>query len=433
MLSKNPQRWAWITLLSGLGVFVVLCIGSVLLARWLVFESPTAMAVRLHVGQGTVALLAPDSSGEQAVRSNAEVERGVRLSTDNLSQGYLSFSDPYSSVVIAMVMLRSDSVATLGDASRPRFNLSDNPYVINLRDASGALEVWVNGSVERPVELNLRTAFGLVRFTSRGNFLIRTTPTTLNVTARDGMAELRSPTGNVQTLTPPATGTIQQGSGEILVGEGPIDLLPYATFETDWPKDWICAHQPDPKFPNAPGGDVDYTSSGGRSTIRLWRLNTGPTPAKTGCYQDLTHRAANAGTTAGDTPGLDIRQYASVRLRVTMQVLHQSLDICGILGTECPVMLHISYIDRDGNSREWYHGFYASSPPGATYPRTCDQCLQPHELINKGAWYTYESGNLVTDWPEDLRPGTIKQIEFYASGHEYDVLLGEVALLATLP
>ncbi len=83
-----------------------------------------------------------------------------------------------------------------------------------------------------------------------------------------------------------------------------------------------------------------------------------------------------------------------------MRVQHQSLSACGIAGSECPVMLKLTYVDQDGNDRVWYHGFYTDYSPAAGGRRICDSCWEPHEQINKDAWYTYESGNLFTDWPE---------------------------------
>ena len=67
-------------------------------------------------------------------------------------------------------------------------------------------------------------------------------------------------------------------------------------------------------------------------------------------------------------------------------------------------------------------------------PELCDELAR---LKSKGSIRhierTYESGDLLNEWPEGLRPEAIKRIDFYASGHEYDVMLNEVALIATLP
>ena len=63
-------------------------------------------------------------------------------------------------------------------------------------------------------------------------------------------------------------------------------------------------------------------------------------------------------------------------------------------------------------------------------PVRCDTCAQDHEQLNKDTWYTYTSGNLLQILPEGQRPVAVYSVKFYASGHEYDVLLGEVALMA---
>ena len=427
MLRSHPQQLAWFTMLGSLVVFILLCIGSIVFARWLIFESPTSLNATLRVGKGTVGLAEPDASDEKAIRSSAPVDSNSTLSTDNLSQGYIEFTDPYSNEVIATVMLHSDSVAVLAGASRPRFSLSDNPYTVHLSEVIGQIEVWISRGLDRPIRIEVEAPMGTTYIGEQGNYLIDSTPASLRVAARDGSATLVSKDGVVQHLARATQGEVTQGSTVIEVGAAPLDLLPNSTFGQNqvWPEEWVCAHTPDPGFPNAPSGTYEFLTIDGRSTIHIKRLHPNPGPAKTGCIQVFGGEDSDQ--------GLDVRGYDSLQLRVTMRVDHQSLSACGIAGSECPVMLRMSYIDQNGNPRVWYHGFYARYSPDSGGRRTCDSCLEPHEQINEGAWYTYESGNLFTDWPEDLRPGIIKEVEFYASGHEYETFLNEVSLVATLP
>ena len=425
MFASNPQRMAWATMIGGLIIFVLLCGGTVGFTHWLLFDSPTQLNATLHVGQGTVALAEPNSTDQKAIRSYTSVDANNTLTTDNLSQGYIAFSDPYSGDIIATVTLRNDSMATLRSATRPRFSLSDNPYVIRLSGVIGRLEVWVISDLERDLQIEIDGPLGTTRISEGGNFLIESTPAYLRVTSRNGSATLISRAGTAQHLATGTEGEVQPDSAEIRVGPGPIDLLPNSTFgqNQEWPTEWVCAHTPDPGFPNAPGGTYDFPTVDGRPTIHIKRLHPNPGPAKTGCIQVLGE----------GSQGLDVRGYETLRLRVTMRVQHQSLSACGIAGSECPVMLKLTYVDQDGNERVWYHGFYTEYSPAAGGRRICDSCREPHEQINKNAWYTYESGNLFTDWPEGERPGIIRQVEFYASGHEYEVVLAEVSLVATLP
>ena len=408
-------------MLGGLVFFCLLCAGVFVSARWVVFESPTQLTVTLRVSKGTVGLAEPDSD-EKAVRGVASVGSGDTLRTDNISQGYLAFSDPYSGEMIATVMLRTDSAATLRAGSRPRFSLSANPYAIRLTEVTGRVEVWVNAGLERDIRLEIKSPLGTTHIEGAGNFLIDSSPAALTVVARAGNAILIGAGGAAQHLAMTTQGMIRRGDPAITVGPGPIDLLPNSTFgqNKEWANEWICGHFPDAGFPNAPGANINYPTIDGRSTIHFERLTPNPGPAKTGCFQ----------TFGETTQGLDVREYAALRLRVTMRAHYQSLSACGDKGSECPAMLHMTYTDQDGNPREWYHGFYAQYTPNLGL-RTCDSCREEHEWINKDAWYTYESGDLFTELPADLRPGWINELEFYASGHEYDAVFSEVALVAT--
>lgn len=410
-------------MLGALAIFCLLCVSTIIFARWLVFESPTQLNVTLHVGRATVGLAEPDTD-EKAIRSSAPVGHNDRLITDITSQGYLAFSDPYSGNVIATMMMRKNSAVSLRSASRPRFSLSDNPYVIRLTDASGRFEVWVSDETDREIRLEIVGPLGTTHIEEGGHYLIDSTPEYLTTNARVGAATLISRDGQAQHVGPSLEGTITLGDPAIQVQLGPVDLLPNWNFDQpgDWPVEWSCTHEYSADNQNGPPGRWFFKRVDGRGTVHIERMQPEPGPGKTLCKQYLT----------GPDGGIEVEQYDSVRLRVTMQVHHQSLSACGVAGTECPVFLHIAYVDKNGNERHWYHGFYAEYRPneGRT---VCNECWEEHEQINKDAWYSYESGNLFADWPEDQRPSSIEFIEFRADGHQYDVMLSEVALVATLP
>ena len=190
-MRAHPQRLAWMTILGGLLIFCLLCISTIVAARWFVFDSPTELSVRLHVGRGTVGLAPPDDPNtEQAIRAPSSVARGSRMTTDNETQGYLSFADPYSGETIAIAFLRSNTQISLVSANRPRFSLSDNAYTIRLGGLNGRLEVWVNSSIERPIQIEVDSPFGLARISEGGSYLVESTPGALSLNARTGSATL---------------------------------------------------------------------------------------------------------------------------------------------------------------------------------------------------------------------------------------------------
>ncbi len=417
--------------MGALVIFCLLCFSVYALGRWFVFRSPVQMTTVLHVGKGTVGLAEPGAD-EKVVRATDTVARNDTMRTDGLSQGYLEFSDPYTGDVVATVMLRNDSSMTLSRASRPRFNLSDDPYVMQLTEVEGRVEVWVADGTEREIRLEIISPLGTLHITDPGVFLVNSTLEAGVMTAmpRVGTATLISASGAAQHLTVSTEGRIVLDEPTILANPGRIDLLPNWAFDQggDWAKYWACAQDsPIQGFPEANvvfGAVVE-----GRKVVHIERMDEDPGPATTFCIQGWNWETY-----------LDVSQYEALHLRVTMRVHHQSLSACGVAGTECPVLLQFKYIDGDGNLRDWYHGFYARYEPNLGGRKICDACWTEHEFINKDAWYTYESGNLFTDLPafpessDDVpRIKEVVEIRFYAGGHQFDMMLSEVALLATPP
>jgi hypothetical protein len=119
----------------------------------------------------------------------------------------------------------------------------------------------------------------------------------------------------------------------------------------------------------------------------------------------------------------DVQGYDSLVLRMDLQVLNQSVPGGGYLATEYPVMVDIAYTDVYGKDLHWYQGFYyLDLPSGSNY-------VPPSgEKIPLGVWYTYESPNLF-DVLRETRPARINSITVYASGHDYESRVSDVALI----
>ncbi len=426
----SPQRLAWIAMLSALVVFCLLCIGTVAFTRWFIFDSPTDLNVKLYAGLGTIGLAEQDQT-ERVVRDSGSVPDAATMTTDPLSQGYLEFSDPYDGTVVATATLRQNSQTRLINATRPRFDVSDDPYVVRLSHLAGRLDVWVSEGLNREIRLVISTPYGTVRIGEPGNFLIavRSDPGYVSVVARKGSATLETDHHRPQLLTAPSQGVYRDGDPTVTVGPGPVDLLPDWDFSAstteDWSVGWNCTFARSSEYPDAVPGTFNYAREDGRAVIHITRYMTEPAPGDTLCIRYL------------NTPetGLDVTGYDDLRLRVSMRIHHQSLSACGILGTECPIMLKMTYLDIHNVPQVWYHGFYVRFDPNQGGKKICDSCVEAHEQISKDTWYSYESGNLLTDYYTETSslqpPASIISLQFYAAGHEYDVMLDEVALIAS--
>jgi hypothetical protein len=167
-----------------------------------------------------------------------------------------------------------------------------------------------------------------------------------------------------------------------------------------------------------PRGAYQLEINDGRRVLRLVRGDNATSNGETRC---LTYFGQN---------GLDVSGYTYLEIRATFKINYQSLNACGIFGSECPLMLRMDYIDEGGVERRWFHGFYSLLDLQLNYPLSCNSCRQEHDQINEKTWYTYQTGNLFALLGPDQKPKTIVNVQFYASGHQYDVFVGEVSLLA---
>jgi hypothetical protein len=131
--------------------------------------------------------------------------------------------------------------------------------------------------------------------------------------------------------------------------------------------------------------------------------------------------------------GWDVTGYKSLSIRMKMKINFQDVNTCGFQGTECPVMILVDYYAaNDPQVRVWRQGFYAVRPPDDTSLQRCDTCPHDHEQINPGSWYIYNSNDLFQEFLADKKPVSIVRIRVYSSGHQYDVVLADLAVLGGL-
>src|SRR5690606_10346725 len=142
---------------------------------------------------------------------------------------------------------------------------------------------------------------------------------------------------------------------------------------------WRCNNVQDAP----PVGSYALTIREGRPALSFLRGDGAQSHGETRCWQGL-------GTGA---QGLDVSMFSHMSIRATFQIANQTLSACGDQGSECPLMLAMDYIPyepiNDQNPvNTWYHGFYAFVDPNRVYPQLCQSCIEQHENINPGVWYT---------------------------------------------
>ena len=178
-------------------------------------------------------------------------------------------------------------------------------------------------------------------------------------------------------------------------------------------RSWDCASESE----SFPPGRHSLEEFNGRFGLRLRRLDNA-----------TSYGAVNCSYSFGGE-GLDVREYDSIKIAATFFLNYQSLSQCGTLSSECPLMLRLDYEDSLRVDRYWIRGFYYDKEVESEFDTRCSTCLQDHVVANKRVWYTFESENLLTLINNVHHPARLESFQFYASGHQFDTVVGEIILL----
>ncbi len=419
----DPQRRAWGILLLSFAAFCMICVIFGIGVIYFLFQSQIPLNSTLRVGRGTGVVSGQAVVSGEPVLSNNEV-----LRTDPQSQISLFFRDSLENDrLIAAVTLRGDTSLMTWQMTRPRFEWSTGEYAIELRGLTGKMDVFVPDNLGRDIRVTVQTKQGdFAYLDGSGQYTLTVSSSQTQVFNRSGIAIL-IPNGTKTGHSVPVNGqgviVYDTNPAEVVITDAPVNFLANSTFQevftpadSSSPQvvDWACNTKQD----DLPRGSFQPEVVDGRSVMQLFRDSGATSHGETRCSRFFGQY------------GQDVTGYNYLALRATFKIGYQSLNACGQDGSECPMMLQIDYSDAAGVGHRWIHGFYSLLQPQLNYPLQCISCAQEHENIYANTWYTYDTDNLFNLLPPDSRPTSIANVQFYASGHEYDVYVGEVALLA---
>lgn len=432
-----PERIAWIVLLGAFLLFCTVTLTTIFGVWHYLFRSTVAMSAVLQVSKGTVGITGPDLI-VAAERERDDLTNSVTsVSTDSLSQATIQIKDlgeagADSADLLAAVTLQGNTLVTFNHANRPRFEWSQNPQRIQFSRLNGMIDVLIAGVSERPFLMDfysdsLSSDKGVhVEFNDKGRYRLSVSEDEVRLLNLVGEATVYfrdepsrrelARSGHELVVRIGARSMTQFPSRTNVLKNGDISLLARSDM-TRALDDWRCSIRQE----QAPPGDFSLLRFDGRVSLRLLRLNNAQSNGEVRCTQTL----------AGD--GLDVQDYDTVRVLTTFMPNYQNLSVCGRAASECPLMLQVnySYVDSAGRSRDaqWYRGFYYAPDISGAARKRCDTCIQDHVDINQAVWYTFDSDNLLNLIAEEERPDRITSLSFYASGHQFDTLVSEMALL----
>lgn len=452
---RSNEHLAWGVIWVAFAAFCIVFAAGAVGVYYFLFNSTVPVQTQLRVSRGTLGVTGTDLL-ELVVRDTRYLLPGDAVNVPADSQAVLYLDDTrLGDRFVAAITMRTDSNITFSEASRPRFDWGTESYRVQLSDVRGEFDVLISNGLGRGVSIELQTTDGdTLYLVEAGRYLISARGDALEVANIDGAALLvADDRANTRSIPAGQRGILRLASNQIDSRPGYINLVGDDSFDEDTVftndtnviaeplaglTNWVCADPPhDP-----PRGVSNFERFDGRAAIHILRAENATTHGETRCTQRFGPGAL----------GVDISGYTYLALRATFRIDGQSLAVCGVVASECPLMFNMQYVpagvsvevipERDPNdfgaiispltespARNWYKGFYIAPAGERPSPLRCDSCAQEHSFIRSGEWFTYDSGNLLTSIPEAQRPRYLLNVSFYASGHEYDVYVSDLMLL----
>lgn len=428
MLSEQAilqrSRLAWFILVFSFSICFISTVSSPFVANWFVQTSTEVLDVLVHSNRGTVRIdnenggpgaLIPGGPGQL-------IQPGATVVTGNTETAVWVVSEPDSASDeerLIRLQVYSNTTLRLMDAKTPRFAISNKPNVMDLNLEGGRLRLSVPEG-ERPLTLNLTTPQSVIEILEPGQYSVVVTTDATEMTVEEGRATVAATVeGNIREIMPLNNGT----RARVPTGSGPIgregtdrDLVRNGSFQQGQ-NNWNFFTWNVDLADQLPGFTA-LDSPNGESRLFVIRDGIG--------HADFRIR---------QTIRQDVTDLEALLLSLTFRINGQSLGVCGVVGSECPLFVRVNYIDEQGASQVWQHGFYAVGEidPNNT-PDACVNCggfQTPHEKVPLGQDFFYEV-DLPTELAQQGAPPIqfIDSIELVTSGHSFNVELYDVSLLA---
>lgn len=420
--NRDRQRLAWAFLLGSFAFCAFLTMAVPLGVNAALQNTKQLLTISVQASQGTVRI--DDEAGSRATVLEGEpgqtAEPGQRIGTDATATALLLVSpparDPASEERLARMKLYSNTTLQLNRADAPRFDVSEAARVFDANMEGGRVRLTLPESEGRPFVLNFETPQSTVTIREPGHYSVEVDNEKTQVTVQEGQAVV-SAVGEILTLQAEQRAEIPLESAPVGPLEPDRNLIRNGDF-SDRFDEWALFAW-DVELSDQPTGKIDFVTTSGEPALHIIREGQG-----------------HAAVKLRQTINQDVTDYASLQLQLTFRIIGQTLGVCGVRGSECPLFIRIDYLDQDGVSRTWQHGFYAigvvddNSTPGVCTP--CAVVQSEHEQVALGQLYSYD-----VDVPQELArlggylpPRLIKSVSLVASGHSFEVEVVDVALLA---
>lgn len=416
-MADRRQRLAWAVVFASFISFVALAVLIPLSISAAIQGAVRPLAVRIQANEGTVGIQQGDN-GTSALFAGAapqELDAGGTILTNATDTALIQIFTPDEEQVVARIQVYGNTNVDLVRGSSPRFAVSSAENRLELELISGRLLISVPPLEERPLSVYLVTPHGEVTIQEPGQYSITTVNAESQVSVLEGQAAVEGNEGSLVLITDerailPAEGALQ----------GPLDTERNLVRNGDFGRNfdnWALLPG-DVEREDQSSVEVQVSTRANEPVLKFSRIGEG-----------------HADASVLQTIDQDITDFQSLQVLVWMQIVDQSLPVCGSQGSECPLIIRIDYTDVNGVNQVWQQGFFADGViVDDESPGQCVTCAPPiidHFRIPFNQLYFYESGNLLEQLGQlNILPRHINKISIVSSGHSFDVEVLEVAVMA---
>ena len=414
-MRDNPERLAWIILLTSFFTCIGLAVATPLGVRHYILQTCVPQNVKIEVQRGPLRVTLAGRGEPIAIdQERDEIPERTVIATDATTGRLVMHASRADDSVVATVQLYENTETVLSSARTPRFSASRLPHQVILEVKTGRVRVSASRYAGRATIVEVQTPQGTATL-REGRYTIEVDQETTHITVQEGLTELLSETNPSIQLGPAQRAMIAKDG--LITGPLPAarNLIANGDFASPLEGQWV-SYSKDIQIDGESGGEVQRAEVEGRPVVVITRRGMGH--AETGINQQI---------------GTDIRDFSVLQMHLLLRIEEQNVPVCGSLGSECPVMVRIAYEDADGADQEWLQGFYSlpdTSTPGN--PSFCVTCSMRNEHIQvpEDTWYAYDSDNLIPLLSQDGKaPIQIRSITAYASGHTYQSTIAEIELI----
>jgi hypothetical protein len=428
-MRHHPERTAWAVLLGSFCTFCLLVISIPAGVRWWVLSSTQDQLITM-VSSGAVLVTRPGRTTAEA--NLTDIPPGSFVNTDADAQATLTFMDRNSRAVLALVKIYGSTAVTILRADSPRFRAGDLPHWIRIQVAASADAAAGTAGRVRVTSVAADKQHDVkIELVSSPN-VITTLGSPASEVSLDAGAQSMMTVEEGQAAIDPLTTDPPVAKGLVLLqGEraeasaagiqGPFsterEFIANGKFEQPLGTAWM---EETPQQLDNISGTVAIEDADGRQIVHFYRQGIQLNWGQVGISQNINQ---------------DVRDFKTLRLQLDVLLSNQDLFNCGSMGTECPVMVKITFLDVYGNQQTWIKGYYYNFSPDTGLTK-CPSCgavgSAEHQQVPHGEWRTVETDNLVDVFRNAGVPAArILSLSIEASGHAFDSSVTEVHLLGS--